>query len=319
MKEVSIGPNDSGQRLDKYLQKAFPALPQSLLYKYIRLKRIKVNGSKGQLNQKLTAGDVLQLYINDELLLPPQKSEAWQDSPEEINIVYQDANIILADKPAGMLCHEDEDGGGDTLLNRLKAYLFSVGEWNPALETSFAPALCNRIDRNTAGIVIAAKNAEALRVMNEKIKERQVDKLYLCLVHGTPKPAEGTLTGYILRDTAQKQVTVLDRPAPGGLTAKTEYRVLKSRGGLSLVECRLLTGRTHQIRAQMAKAGHPLVGDTKYGTAAINRGLPFKHQALCSYKVSFDFSGDSGCLEYLKGQSFGVNDVFFMGYFDKLG
>ncbi len=318
MKEMVIGRNDSGQRLDKYLTKALPALPEPLLYKYIRLKRIKVNGKRADAGYKLQEYDVLQLYINDELLERPDEDSAWRLVKPQFDVVYEDMNIILADKPAGMLCHEDESGDANTLINGIKARLYNNNEWNPELESSFAPALCNRIDRNTGGIVIAAKTAAALRDMNARIKSREVDKYYLCLVHGTYKNTGGTLEGFITRDMDAKQVSVSRTRTDGSVGAKTEYTVLDTRDGISLVECRLLTGRTHQIRAQFADAGHPLVGDTKYGTAAINRGLPFAHQALYSYKVRFSFADSHGELGYLRNTSYRVKSVPFMDFFENL-
>jgi len=323
MQEIIIGQNDGGQRVDRFLAKAFPALPQALLYKYIRLKRVKVNGKRTELSYRLAVGDALQLYINDELLAAPQEDEAWRRASPEVSIVYEDAHILVADKPAGLLCHEDDSEGVNTLVNRIKAYLHQSGAWSPEDERSFAPALCHRIDRNTSGLVLAAKSAEGLRVMNGLIRERQVDKRYLCLVHGRPRPQSVTLTGYIRRDKSAKQVTVLDKPGPGALTAVTEYRVLDSRrlptgGWVSLVECILHTGRTHQIRAQMAHAGHPLAGDTKYGTAALNDALPFRHQALHAASLTLGQHGDWGSLSYLRGKAFKAGKADFLPWLENL-
>jgi len=318
MREFLINQNDAGQRLDKWLTKALPALPQSLMHKYIRLKRIKCNGKRCELNYKLQPGDTLQLYINDEFFEKPDPDSAWRSLTPRLEIVYEDDQILLADKKPGMVVHEDESGDADTLINHIKAYLFQKGEWDPDKENTFAPSLCNRIDRNTGGIVIAAKTAEALRILNDKIKERELDKQYLCLVHGTPRPAEGVLENFLKRDLQEKRVFITKTRVPGALTAKTGYKVLESRGGLSLVECTLFTGRTHQIRAQMAHFGHPLAGDTKYGTAKQNQGLPFFGQALYAYKLTFRFKNEAGVLQYLNGRSFRVEGVPFLEYFRKL-
>ena len=185
------------------------------------------------------------------------------------------------------------------------------GEWRPKEENSFAPALCNRIDRNTGGIVIAAKNAEALRILNDKIRDREIEKYYLCAVQGRPKPPSGRLENYLFKDAGKNQVYVKNRPEPGTKTAVTEYRVLCSKGPLSLVECHLLTGRTHQIRVQMAHAGWPLLGDGKYGRERFNRDFGEKGQALYSYKLCFSFPTDAGVLEYLRGREFTVKRVDF--------
>ena len=194
----------------------------------------------------------------------------------------------------------------------IQAYLAQSGQWDPRDEASFVPALCNRIDRNTGGIVIAAKTAEALRIMNDKIKNHELQKRYLCVVHGTPRPREAKITHFLRRDEAKKQVEVFSRPMPGAKTAQTIYTVLASRDGLSLVECTLLTGRTHQIRAQMAAIGHPLLGDGKYGTNAQNKPYGETHQLLYSYKLTFAFQGESGALEPLRGRTFTVRDVPFV-------
>jgi 23S rRNA pseudouridine955/2504/2580 synthase len=312
MQEIHIAENDSGQRLDKFLTKAFPGLPGALVYKYIRLKRVKVNGKRAEGGQKLAPGDVLQLYINDELLEARERADSWRRAAPDLDICYEDAHLLVVVKPFGLLCHPDEHGAGETLIGRIQAYLHGSGAWNPADARSFAPALCHRIDRNTGGLVMAAKTAEALRVMSAKIRERQVDKTYLCLVHGQLQPPAGRLTGYILRDTAAKQVTVLRHPAPGALTAITDYQTLETKGGLSLLACRLGTGRTHQIRAQLAAVGHPLVGDTKYGTAAQNRGLPFRHQALWAARIALGAGDGWGVLSELRGRVFEAPEPDFV-------
>ena len=315
MKELVINRNDAGQRLDKYLTKALPALPPSLLQKYIRLKRVKLGGKRVEKDYRLQEGDVLQLYISDEFFSPPDPEEAWRTVTPRLDVVYEDEHILLVNKPVGLVVHEDESSTPNTLINQIKAYLYNKGDWDPGQEASFTPALCNRIDRNTGGIVIAAKTAEALRILNEKIRDREISKYYLCLVHGVPRPASGTLTSYLRRDLEKKQVFALKHKTADSLTAKLRYTVLESRCGISLVECRLLTGRTHQIRVQMSEGGHPLVGDTKYGTAAQNRGLPYKHQALWSYRLRFDFPTGAGELEYLQGREFQVQAVPFLEYF----
>lgn len=314
MKEHIITKNSAGQRLDKYLTKAIPNLPQSLMHKYFRLKRIKVNGKRTEQSYRLVEGDAVQLYINDEFFETPRAEEAYLKVSDQIDIVYEDENILLVNKPSGMVVHEDESGSADTLINRIKAHLYRNGEWDPD-DSPFAPSLCNRIDRNTQGIVIAAKTAEALRILNNKIKEREIDKYYICIVHGTPKQKSGILKNFLRRDTNEKRVFIDKDRSRGALTAETEYTVISSKNGLSLLRCRLLTGRTHQIRAQLAAAGHPLVGDTKYGTAAQNRNLPFKGQTLCSYKLIFNFKTDAGCLSYLNGRSFEIKNIDFKEWF----
>ena len=318
MKELKIGRNDAGQRLDRFLAKAVPLLPASLAQKYIRLKRIKRNHQRAQRDDRLVEGDVLQLYINDEFFDTPSEENAYLTvSTPKIHIVYEDEHILLVDKKPGVAVHP-HDGAeyGKTLIDHIQAYLYAKREWRPREENAFTPALCNRIDRNTGGIVIAAKTAEALRVMNQKIKDRELDKRYLAVVEGIPKPKSGALKGFLFKDSVKNRVFVTDTPQTGSKSCETRYRVLESRNGFSLVECELITGRTHQIRAQFAHAGHPLLGDGKYGK--LDRRSDRRYQALYSYKLTFCFSTDAGALEYLNGKSFQVESVDFVDkYFPK--
>lgn len=312
MKELSIGANDAGQRLDRFLAKAVPLLPASLAQKYIRIKRIKRNGARAERDTRLEAGDVLQLYINDEFFDTPREDNAFLTvAVPKLTIVYEDENILLVDKRPGLAVHP-HDGAeyGRTLIDHIQAYLYQKHEWSPREENSFTPALCNRIDRNTGGIVIAAKTAEALRVMNQKIKDRELDKRYLAVVEGTPKPKEGSLKGYLFKDARKNRVFVTDTPQPGSKTCQTNYRTLANAGGLSLVECQLITGRTHQIRAQFAHAGHPLLGDGKYGK--LDKRFDRNYQALYSYRLTFAFTTDAGGLAYLNGKTFQVDRVDFV-------
>ena len=312
MRELTIGTNDAGQRLDRFLAKAVPLLPASLAQKYIRLKRIKRNGARAERDTRLEAGDVLQLYINDEFFDKPREDNAFLTvASPKLNIVYEDENILLVDKRPGLAVHP-HDGAeyGRTLIDHIQAYLYQKREWRPREENAFTPALCNRIDRNTGGIVIAAKTAEALRVMNQKIKDRELDKRYLAIVEGTPKPKEGSLKGYLFKDAKKNRVFVTDTSQPGSKSCQTNYRTLDTRNGLSLVECELITGRTHQIRAQFAHAGHPLLGDGKYGK--LDKRFDRNYQALYSYKLTFAFTTDAGSLENLNGRSFQVEKVDFV-------
>ena len=319
MRELKIGRNDAGQRLDKFITKALD-LPTSLLYKSIRLKKIKVNRKRAEISQKLFEGDTVQCFLAEEFFKKSDTPPTLSNIVPKLSVVYEDENILLVSKRPGVSVHEDEDGGINNLITHIQAYLYGKGEYSPEDEQSFAPALCNRIDRNTAGIVIAAKNAEALRVMNEKIKLREIDKFYLAAVHGTPKPKEALLTGYLLKDSKTNTVRVYDKNPPReAKDIKTKYRVIASKGELSLVEVELLTGRTHQIRAHMAHIGHPLLGDGKYGINRDDRAKGYKYQALCSYKLrfSFDTEGEETVLDYLNGKEFTVprEEIYFLSEF----
>lgn len=311
MKTIILTKNDAGQRLDKFLAKAFPSLPHSLLYRSIRLKRIKLNGKRAEISTRLSEGDLLELYLNDDLLEPAKEHYDFLRASQKLRIVYEDSNLLLLDKPEGLLCHEDQGDYGDTLIGRVKRYLYEKGEYDPRSDQSFSPALANRIDRNTGGIVIAAKTAEALRILNQKIKDRELSKGYLCLVHGIPSPKEATAQAYLWKDAQKNRVYVSQHSRPGAKTILTRYRVIGTKDNLSLLDVDLLTGRTHQIRAHLAFLGHPLVGDGKYGKNAEDRKRGYAHQALYSYRLRFEFTTEAGALEYLNHREFTVSNVWF--------
>ena len=312
MKEFVIQKNDAGQRVDKFIAKAAPLLPQSLMYKYIRLKRVKVNGKRTEISARLAEGDLVQMYIGDEFFAPAKDAYDFLRAGRQLDILYEDENVLLLDKKPGLLSHPDEGEYNDTLITRAQRYLYEKGEYDPKSEASFAPALVNRIDRNTGGIVIAAKNAEALRILNQKLKDREIQKYYLCVVIGKPPKAADTLTAYMTKDEKKNKVTVYDSPVPGAKTMVTRYTVLQSARGLSLCEVELLTGRTHQIRAHMAHNGTPLLGDGKYGSNAANAPFGgYKKQLLYSYKTVFAFTSDAGPLNYLNGRAVTAKDVWF--------
>ncbi|MBR6808420.1 MAG: RluA family pseudouridine synthase [Clostridia bacterium] len=325
MRSFTVNANDSGQRLDKFVTKTAKGLPTSKMYKFIRKKNIKVNGKRAEINQKLAVGDVVEMYIPDEFFSEVTSNEEYERADVQLNVVYEDENILLVDKKPGILVHTGDEGDKNrteeaertTLIFAIKAYLVSKGEYDPANENSFAPALCNRIDRNTGGIVIAAKNAPTLRAVNEAIKKRELGKFYLCAVHGIPEKKEATLKHYHLKHHKTNTVRVLNMQVPGSKEMITSYRTLKvnHRRDMALLEVTLLTGRTHQIRAHMASIGHSLVGDGKYGINASDRRLGYKYQALYSYKLRFD--SDEEELLYLKGREFEVDkkEIFFLELF----
>lgn len=316
MKEIKVTKNDSGQRIDRFLSKSFP-LGQGQICKLTRKNCIKLNGKKCKPDTHIEENDIIKLFVPDDMLIPKAKADPddFTGVSDKIDIVYEDENILLVDKPVGMVVHEDESGDSDTLINRIKSYLYHKGEYRPENELSFAPALCNRIDRNTCGIVIAAKNAESLRILNQKIRDRELTKLYLCIACGKVTPESATLTAYLEKNSETNTVKISDRKTKSNLTIKTKYKVLAYNGENSLLKVDLLTGRTHQIRAHLAYIGHPLLGDGKYGSNKLNRQYGFKYQALCSYELEFKFTTDAGCLSYLNGKKFKTKAPDFVKMF----
>ena len=315
MREITVKKNDAGQRLDKFLTKAVKGLPTSMMYKLIRTKKIKVNRKRTEQKYILCEGDTLQLFIREEFFDSPEKDNgALSRITPKLSVVYEDENILLLNKRPGVLVHEDTSASENTLLMHMKAYLYQKGEYDPESEQSFTPALCNRIDRNTGGIVIAAKNAEALRVMNEKIRDGQMNKFYLCLVHGVPKKKQDKLYAYLRKNCADNTVEVRETPFPGAKEIITGYRVLEDRGDHALLEVELFTGRTHQIRAQMSAIGHPLLGDGKYGVNRDEKRKGFKYQALYAYKLRFAQTDSENALSYLEGRTFSLDksDIWFL-------
>ncbi|MBE6807021.1 MAG: RluA family pseudouridine synthase [Ruminococcaceae bacterium] len=308
---LTIQKNDAGQRLDKFLTKTYPNLPQSLLYKALRKKDIKRNGKRCDKADRLEEGDVLSLFLPEDTLQVAPPTYEFMHASKQLDVVYEDEHVILLNKKAGLLVHPDNREYADTLLFRVQRYLYEKGEYDPKDEQSFAPALVNRIDRNTSGIVIAAKTAVALRILNEKLKNREIQKYYLCIVHGKMPKESDTLEAFLEKNEAQNRVYISDTAKAGARTIRTRYTVLEHKNSLSLLEIHLLTGRTHQIRAHLASIGHPLLGDGKYGTNALNKGTGFNKQALCSYRLKFEFTSDADELNYLNGKEFALEDVWF--------
>ena len=312
MKKIVVLKNDEGQRLDKFLQKSFETLPKSMMFKQIRKKNIKVNKKRCSPEQIICEGDIIELYINDDMLREKQAHYDFLKAPKELNIIYEDENIILLNKKSGELCHPSKGEYVNTLISSLKRYLYEKGEWDPKNENSFSPALANRIDRNTSGIVIGAKNYEALKFLNEKIKNREIKKYYLTIAEGKFDEKSGVLEGYLTKNESKNMVFVSKDKKEGSKRIVTKYNVLDFAKGYSLVEIELITGRTHQIRAHLASIGHPILNDGKYSS---------KHgrysQELCSYKLKFDFKECAG-FEYLNSREFEIKNCDVLKKFEEI-
>lgn len=327
MREFTINENDKGQRLDKFIQKTIKGIPASLMYKSIRTKKIKVNRKRAELNQILALGDTVQMFLSEDLFSDKITKDELLSVAPRLNIVYEDENLLICDKAPGILVHTGDGDGKEsgkgtanernTLIYHIQAYLAKKGEYDPSMENSFAPALCNRIDRNTGGMVISAKNAQALRDVNERIKNNQITKLYLCAVHGKTPQKSDTLCDFLIKDSKNNKVKVLKNKTEGAKEIITKYKALSynSEAQISLVEIELVTGRTHQIRAHMASIGNPLLGDGKYGKEDKINGRQYKHQALYSYKLIFGTATDS--LSYLNGKALSVpfDSIYFLREF----
>ncbi len=319
MRTFKINKNDSEKRLDSFLAKSVPLLPQSLMYKYIREKKIKLNGKRTRHNVKLCEGDILDLYIKDEFFSLHNYEYDFLKAPKDLTIIYEDENILLINKPLGLLSHSDKSKRCDTAIARVLRYLYEKGEYDPSKENSFSPALANRIDRNTTGIIIAAKNAKTLRILNKLIKNREIRRLYLCVCSGMFDEKSGVLTDFLKKQKSTNTVFITKEKLQGSKKIETAYTVIDYKSGLSLVEAELITGRPHQLRAHFAFINHPILGDVKYTNNKQNEKYKkHKSQLLCSYKLIFNLKSDAENLNYLNGKTFEVEDIWFRDNFRSL-
>ena len=298
MKEFTINTNDSGQRIDKFLTKAMPDLPKSMMYRLFRKKDIKLNGKRCEISAILSEGDTVRVYVKEEVSAVKSQDMTFKQSSDELLIVYEDDNILVVYKPVGVDSHSNGTSTADTLIDRVKKHLWKKGEFIPEAESTFAPALCSRLDRNTSGLVTAAKNAVALREINSAIQSGALHKIYRCVTVSAPPERESIATAYHRKDEDRNIVRISDVPAEGFREIRTGWRTVAEKNGLYLLEVTLYTGRTHQIRAHLAHLGAPLLGDGKYGDIRANKRYGVFRQQLCAYALEFSLP-ETSPLAYL--------------------
>ena len=317
MKSFTAGTNEEGVRLSRFVESVTKDMPRSMMYKAFRNKRIKVNSKRAEPDTRLHQNDLIELYINDEFFpagaAAPAKKPPRRQPP--VTVIYEDGNIAVLYKPAHLLCHSDRTGDAN-LVDAFAAYLQAKGEYDPHAEQRFAPAICNRLDRGTEGLVIAAKSYAALRDMNAIIRDNQMKKEYLTITVGTP-PA-GRHIAWLQHSEKNNKVRIHAREAEGYKQIITEVTPIRQNGPFTLCRIGLITGRTHQIRAHLAYLGHPVLGDIKYGNRKMNERTGLKTQALCAQRLTFDRIPQDNILHELSGRVIKLEDPAIVRQFDAL-
>ena len=305
MKEVNITGKEENQRLDKFLLKYFNNAPKSFVYKMLRKKRIKFNGKKAEGNEIIKNGDKLQMYIAPETMDSLMSEKEIVKAERHFGIVYEDDNILVVSKQAGLLSHPESSADKNTLIDQILYYLYEKGEYDMSKESSFTPAICNRLDRNTGGIVIAGKNLAAVQAVNKAIAQRKIKKYYITMVRGE-FTQEKELFGYHVKDELTNTVKVLKKEAPGAKKIFTKVKPIAVKDNFSLLEIDLITGKSHQIRAHLKSMGYPVIGDRKYGEMRVNTRFKDKYglnnQFLFAYKIAWH--ENEGVMAYLNGKEF---------------
>lgn len=317
MKSFTAGPNENGVRLSRFVEGVTNDMPRSMMYKAFRNKRIKVNGKRAEPDTRLSTGDLIELYINDEFFpvgKPTPKTAKPRRQPP-VTVVYEDENFAVLYKPAHLLCHSDRTGDAN-LVDAFAAYLETKGEYDPHAEKRFAPALCNRLDRGTEGLVLAAKSYAALRDLNAIIRDDMMKKEYLTITVGAPP--QGRFVAWLQHSEKNNKVRIHARESEGYKQIITEVTVIRQAGPFALCRIGLITGRTHQIRAHLAYLGHPVLGDIKYGNHKMNERTGLKTQALCAQRLTFGRIPEENTLQYLSGRVIKLNDPEIVKTYERL-
>ena len=305
MKEIKITQKEENQRLDKFLFKYFNKAPKSFVYKMLRKKRIKLNGAKALGNEIISDGNMLSMYLAEDTMDSFMEEKTVHKAERHFGIVYEDENILIVTKPAGLLTHPESAKDRDTLIDQILFYLNEKGEYVPNKEAAFTPAVCNRLDRNTGGMVIAGKNLQSVQAVNKAIAEKKIQKFYITMVRGEMHENH-EFFGYHVKDEKTNQVKVLKKETPGASKIFTKVKPLEVKDGFSLLEVELITGKSHQIRAHLKSMGYSVVGDRKYGDERVNKRIREKYglnnQFL--YACRLVFNEDEGYISYLKGKEF---------------
>ena len=316
MRQFTAGDNENGVRLSRFVESVTQNLPRSLLYKSFRNKRIKVNGKRGEPDTRLCTGDLIELYLNDEFfpVRPAQPKPAARRQPP-VTVIYEDDRIAVLYKPAHLLCHSDRTGDAN-LVDAFAAQLQAQGKYDPRAENRFAPAICNRLDRGTEGLVVAAKSYAALRDMNEIIRQDWMKKEYLTITVGAPP--QGRHIAWLQHSEKGNKVRIHARESEGYKKIITDVTVIRQEGPFALCRIGLVTGRTHQIRAHLAYLGHPVLGDIKYGNRKMNERTGLKTQALCAQRLTFGRIPEENTLHDLSGRVIKLENPQIIRQFEQL-